>query len=152
MPFLLLNQQRQSTEGVHWRHEYWRHGNFVQDYYLVILTVPTLHSRITDCVFIVRMLYLSMYWLLYVLVLHFVLFLCTTAVMLCYAIICDVASGSACHFSMMSHSPNFSFSITNNFFAQAFSVSVPSALPETLCLHCEFLTFAVLTSYQSIIV
>ena len=50
-------------------------------------------SRITDCNFTVRMLYRNMYWLLYILDLRFVLFLCTTAVwqfaineyvMLCY--------------------------------------------------------------------
>ena len=51
------------------------------------------HFRITDCNFTVRILYRNTYWLLYILDLRFVLFLCTTAVwefavkeyvMLCY--------------------------------------------------------------------
>ena len=54
--------------------------------------LPDRISRITDCNFTVRMLYRNMYWLLYILDLRFVLFLCTTAVwqfainevMLCY--------------------------------------------------------------------
>ena len=37
-------------------------------------------SPITDCNFTVRMLYRNMYWLLYILDLRFILFLCTTAV------------------------------------------------------------------------
>ena len=57
--------------------------------------LPDRISRITDCNFTVRMLYRNMYWLLYILDLHSVLFLCTTAVwqfaineyiMLCYVI------------------------------------------------------------------
>jgi len=55
--------------------------------------LPDRISRITDCNFTVRMLYRNMYWLLYILDLRFVIFLCTTAVwqfaineyvMLCY--------------------------------------------------------------------
>ena len=42
--------------------------------------LPDRVSRITDCNFTVRMLYRNMYWLLYILALRFVLFLCTTAV------------------------------------------------------------------------
>ena len=42
--------------------------------------LPDRISRITDCNFTVRMLYRNMYWLLYILDLRFVLFLCTTAV------------------------------------------------------------------------
>ena len=42
--------------------------------------LPDRTSRITDCNFTVRMLYRNMYWLLYILELRFVLFLCTTAV------------------------------------------------------------------------
>ena len=45
-------------------------------------------SRITACNFTVRMLYSNMYWLLYILELRFVLFLCTTAV--CNKRICYV--------------------------------------------------------------
>ena len=57
--------------------------------------LPDRISRITDCNFTVRMLYRNMYWLLYILDLRFVLFLCTTAVwqfaineyvMLCYGV------------------------------------------------------------------
>ena len=57
--------------------------------------LPDRISRITDCNFTVRMLHRNMYWLLYILDLRFVLFLCTTAVwqfainvyvMLCYVI------------------------------------------------------------------
>jgi len=58
--------------------------------------LPDRISRITDCNFTVRMLYRNMYyWLLYILNLRFVLFMCTTAVwrfaineyvMLCYVI------------------------------------------------------------------
>ena len=39
--------------------------------------LPDRISRITDCNFTVRMLYRDMYWLLYILDLRFVLFLCT---------------------------------------------------------------------------
>jgi len=55
--------------------------------------LPDRISRITDCNFTVRMLYRNMYWLIYILDMRFVLFLCTTAVwqlaineyvMLCY--------------------------------------------------------------------
>jgi len=55
--------------------------------------LPDHISQITDCNFTVRMLYRNMYWLLYILDMCFVLFLCTTAVwqfaineyvMLCY--------------------------------------------------------------------
>jgi len=55
--------------------------------------LPDRISRITDCNFTVRMLYRNTYWLLSILDLRFVLFLCTTAVwqfaineyvMLCY--------------------------------------------------------------------
>jgi len=42
--------------------------------------LPDRISRITDCNFTVRMLYRIMYWLLYMLDLRFVLFLCTTVV------------------------------------------------------------------------
>ena len=42
--------------------------------------LPGRISRITDCNFTVRMLYRNMYWLLYILDMRFVLFLCTTAV------------------------------------------------------------------------
>ena len=42
--------------------------------------LPDRISRITDCNFTVRMFYRNMYWLLYILDLRFVLFLCTTAV------------------------------------------------------------------------
>ena len=58
--------------------------------------LPDRISRITDCNFTVRMLYRNLYWLLYILDLRFVLFLCTTAVwqfaineyvMLCYSLI-----------------------------------------------------------------
>ena len=42
--------------------------------------LPDRISRIRDCNFTVRMLYRNMYWLLYILDLRFVLFLCTTAV------------------------------------------------------------------------
>ena len=42
--------------------------------------LPDRISRITDCNFTVRMSYRNMYWLLYILDLRFVLFLCTTAV------------------------------------------------------------------------
>jgi len=41
--------------------------------------LPDRISRITDCNFTVRMLYRNMYWLLYILDMRFVLFLCTTA-------------------------------------------------------------------------
>jgi len=58
--------------------------------------LPDRISWIRDCDYTVRMLYRNMYWLLYILDLRFVLFLCTTAVwqfaineyvnvMLCYA-------------------------------------------------------------------
>jgi len=55
--------------------------------------LPGRTSRITDCNFTGRMLYRNVYWLLYILDLRFVIFLCTTAVwefavkeyvMLCY--------------------------------------------------------------------
>ena len=55
--------------------------------------LPDRISRITGCNFPVRMLYRNMYWLLYILPLRFVVFLCTSAVrqfvineyvMLCY--------------------------------------------------------------------
>jgi len=42
--------------------------------------LPDRLSRITDCNFTVRLLYRNMYWLLYILDMRFVLFLCTTAV------------------------------------------------------------------------
>ena len=42
--------------------------------------LPDRIPRKTDCSFTVRMLYRNMYWLLYILDLRFVLFLCTTAV------------------------------------------------------------------------
>ena len=42
--------------------------------------LPDRIFRITDCNFTVRMLYRNMYWLLYILDLRFVLFLCITAV------------------------------------------------------------------------
>jgi len=42
--------------------------------------LPDRVSPLTDCNFTVRMLYRNMYWLLYILDLRFVLFLCTTAV------------------------------------------------------------------------
>ena len=55
--------------------------------------LPDRISRVKDCNFTVRMLYRNTYWVLYILDLRFVLFLCTTAVwqfaineyvMLCY--------------------------------------------------------------------
>jgi len=58
--------------------------------------LPDRISRITDCNFTVRMLYRNMYWLVYILDMRFVLFLCTTAVwqfamneyvMLCYVML-----------------------------------------------------------------
>ena len=63
--------------------------------------LPDRISRITDCNFTVRTLYLNMYWLsgLYILALLFVLFLRTTAVwqfvineyvMLCYVMLVDI--------------------------------------------------------------
>ena len=61
--------------------------------------LPDHISQITDCNFTVRMLYRNMYWLLYILDLRFVLFLCTTAVwqfainecvMLCYVLSLDL--------------------------------------------------------------
>ena len=64
--------------------------------------LPDRISRITDCNFTVRMLYPNMYWLLYILDLRFVLFLCTTAVwqfaineyvMLCYVMLPSLLSG-----------------------------------------------------------
>ena len=45
-----------------------------------LLPPPDRISRITDCNFTVWMMFRKMYWLLYILALHFVLFLCTTAV------------------------------------------------------------------------
>ena len=59
----------------------------------LIRQLPDRISRITYCNFTVRMLYRNMYWLIYILDMRFVLFLCTTAVwqlaineyvMLCY--------------------------------------------------------------------
>ena len=63
--------------------------------------LPDRISRITDCNFTVRMLYRNTYWLLYILDLRFVLFLCTTAVwqfaineyvMLCYVMLSSLHS------------------------------------------------------------
>jgi len=60
--------------------------------------LPDRISRITYCNFTVRMLYRNMYWLVYILDMRFVLFLCTTAVwqlaineyvMLCYIVTTD---------------------------------------------------------------
>ena len=63
--------------------------------------LPDRISRITDCNFTVSMLYRNTYWLLCILDLRFVLFLCTTAVwqfaineyvMLCYVMLCYTVS------------------------------------------------------------
>jgi len=68
------------------------------------LTIDSYLTAFLDCNFTVRMLYRNMYWLLYILDLRFVLFLCTTAVwqftinkyvmLLCYAQLCQ--SGQRC--------------------------------------------------------
>ena len=118
MPFALTNQQHQSTDSNQGK-SHTRLQPFLSNqttcanlYHILrtLLPPPTAQkyslrnrpqnrqlpdriSRITDCNFTVRMLYRNMYWLLYILHLRFVLFLCTTAVwqfaineyvMLCY--------------------------------------------------------------------